>query len=259
MRAVQAFLCFLLLAGCVQTGTLPLDQRPPSNDPADVERRALLRLELAGAYFSRAQYDTALAEVNQALAAKPDLAPAYNLRGLIHAALGDDRQADESFLRALAINPRDADAMHNRAWFLCQRNRHDEADRGFEQALAQPQYRDVPRTLLAQGVCYARSGKLVEAEAKLSRAYEFDPGNATVTLNLAEVLYRRGDYERARFYVRRVNAREETSNAQTLWLAARIEQRIGNRNGAEDFGRQLRTRFPQSREARAFDNGRFDE
>jgi type IV pilus assembly protein PilF len=125
--------------------------------------------------------------------------------------------------------------------------------------LAQPQYRDVTRTLMAQGVCHARNGKLIEAEGKLARAYEFDPTNATVALNLADVLYRRGDFERARFYVRRVNAREETSSAQTLWLAARIEQRIGNRNGAEEFGRQLRNRFPQSRESRAFDNGRFDE
>lgn len=259
MRALFASFLLVLLAGCVQSGPPPLEQRTPSNDPAELERRALLRLELASAYFSRGQYDTALAEVNLALAAKPDLAPAYNLRGLIFAATGDDRQADESYLRALALNPRDADAMHNRAWFLCQRNRYDEADRSFEQALAQPQYRDAPRTLMAQGVCLARNGKLIEAEGKLLRAYEADPGNVTVALNLAEVLFRRGDFERARFHARRVNGREETSSAQTLWLAARIEQRLGNRNGADEYGRQLRNRFPQSREARAFDSGRFDD
>jgi type IV pilus assembly protein PilF len=258
LRLLVASCAVALLAACVQTGTPPPD-RTPSTDPADLERRAVLRIELAGAYYSRGQYDTALAEVNQALAVRPDMASAYNLRGLIYTALGDDRLADENYLRALALNPRDADAMHNRAWFLCQRNRYDEADRSFEQALAQPQYRDAPRTLMAQGVCLARNNRLIEAEGKLARAYEFDPTNPAVAFNLAEVLYRRGDFERARFYVRRVNAREETSSAPTLWLAARIEQRIGNRNGAEEFGRQLRTRFPQSRESRAFEGGRFDE
>lgn len=252
----------LLLGACAQNATVqtvnPQDARnaPESAEP---ERRAALRLELAGLYFSRGQYETALEETRLALAAQPDLGAAYNLRGLTYAAMGDDRQADESFARALAINPRDVDTMHNRGWFLCQRNRFDEADRLFEQALAQPQYRDVPRTLLAQGVCLARANRLSEAEQKLQRAYEVDAGNPTAALNLSEVLYRRGEYERARFYIRRVNSRDDLSNAQTLWLALRIENRIGNRGGVEEYGRQLRSRFPQSPEALAYERGRIDE
>ena len=73
------------------------------------------------------------------------------------------------------------------------------------------------------------------------------------------MLYRRGEYERARFYVRRVNSVQEVSNAQTLWLAARIENRLGNRNGVQDFGTQLRNRFPESREASSYLRGAFDE
>ena len=70
---------------------------------------------------------------------------------------------------------------------------------------------------------------------------------------------RRGDYERARFYIRRINDRDELSNAQTLWLAAKIEHRAGNRGGVDVYGRQLRARFPQSPEAQALDRGRFDD
>jgi type IV pilus assembly protein PilF len=44
-----------------------------------------------------------------------------------------------------------------------------------------------------------------------------------------------------------------------LWLAARIENKIGNTQGAADFGEQLRNRFPQSLEATALAEGRFDE
>lgn len=261
-RPALALVLGLALGACAQNSTVqtvnPQDARnaPESAEP---ERRAALRLELAGLYFSRGQYDTALEETRLALAARPDLGAAYNLRGLIYAALGDERQADENFQRSLAMNPRDVDAMHNRAWFLCQRGRFDEADGLFDQALAQPQYRDAPRTLMAQGVCLARAGRLPDAEKKLQRAYEVDAGNPTAALNLSEVLYRRGDYERARFYIRRVNTREELSNAQTLWLALRIEHRIGNRGGVEEYGRQLRSRFPQSPEALAYDRGRLDE
>jgi len=59
--------------------------------------------------------------------------------------------------------------------------------------------------------------------------------------------------------VRRVNSQPDVSNAQTLWLAARIENKLGNGQGAADFGSQLRGRFPDSREAAAYARGGFDE
>jgi type IV pilus assembly protein PilF len=263
MRVADFLVASLLtsmLAACVTTGpdgTVQAPKAPP--DAADLERRAATRLELASLYFSRGQYDIALEEIKFALAARPDLGTAYNLRGLIQAAMGDDGAADDSFARALALNPRDADAMHNRGWVHCQRNRFAEADRFFEQALTMPQYRDGGRTLLAQGVCSARAGRLEDAQRQLSSAVELDVGNPTAALNLAEVLYRRGEYERARFYIRRVNAREDVSNAQTLWLALRIENRLGNRGLVDDFGRQLRARFPQAAETLAFERGRLDD
>jgi type IV pilus assembly protein PilF len=108
-------------------------------------------------------------------------------------------------------------------------------------------------------VCQARSGKWVEAENTLSKAYERDPSNPATAVNLSEVLLHRGEAERARFYIRRVNAVANQSNAQTLWLAARIEMKLGNRTAANEFGLQLRNRFPQSRESSAFDRGQFNE
>jgi type IV pilus assembly protein PilF len=113
--------------------------------------------------------------------------------------------------------------------------------------------------LLALGVCQALAGDLAEADASLTRAYQLDPASPVTATNLAEVLYRRGQYERARFYIRRVNALANVSNAQTLWLAARIEHKMGDAVGTNEFGRQLSNRFPDSREASAFARGAFDE
>ena len=88
--------------------------------------------------------------------ARPDRTPA----------LGEPKLAEESFQRALQLNPRDGDAKHNFGWFLCQQRRYAEADAEFAGALALPQYRDVQRTLLAQGICQARAGQLAEAERR---------------------------------------------------------------------------------------------
>lgn len=252
-----------LLVACAAPGAPPPSttggELRTASDQTDADRRAAVRMELAALHFGRGQYTTALDEIKLALQSKPDLGAAFGMRGLVYASMGEDSLADDSYKRALQINPRDADTMHNFGWFLCQRNKFTEADRLFEQALTLPQYRDAQRTHMAQGVCHARAGRLDEAERKLSRAYELDPSDPTTALNLSEVLYRRAEYERARFYIRRVNQREELSNAQTLWLAMRIENRMGNRGAVDDFGRQLRNRFPQATETLAYERGRFDE
>jgi type IV pilus assembly protein PilF len=252
------------LAGCAGQAARPelqgsTQELRTASDQTDADRRARLRLELASAYFGRGQAQVALDEVKQALTARPDLGEAYSLRGLIYASLGEERLADDSFQRSLQLNPRDGDAKHNYGWFLCQTRRFAEAQQQFDAALSTPQYRDMVRTLLAQGVCQARAGQLDAAERSLARSYELDPGNPTTAVNLSEVLYLRGQYERARFYVRRVNLRQETSNEQSLWLAVRIEHRLGNRGGVEEWGRELRARFPQAPQTLAFERGNFDD
>lgn len=249
-------------AGCSSSPPPAQDREqaaPAAAEPPDPERRWMVRFELANAYYAQGQFATALEEVKRALAINASFGPAYNLLGLIHASLGDDVQADESFRRALQINARDPDAMHNYGWFLCQRQRMPEALLQFNQALAQPQYRDVARTLAARGLCQARANQWADAEASLMRSYELDPSNAGTALNLSEVLLRRGDLTRARFYIARVNALPATSNAQTLWLEARIEHKLGNSAAARELGERIRARFPQAPELLRFDQGRFDE
>ena len=97
------------------------------------------------------------------------------------------------------------------------------------------------------------------AEKSLLRSYELDAGNPATAVNLAEVLMRRGEYERARFYVGRVNAEPQYANAETLWLAVRIEHRRGNEDGVQQWGEQLQKRFPGSPQAQAYERRKFDE
>lgn len=261
MTAARVLLLFIAVAaGCTTQTTVVESSQVTTATPApDADRRARVRLELAAAYFGRGQAETALDEVRQALDADPKMVAAYNLRGLIYAELRDDRQAEESFRRALSLDPRDADTMHNFGWFLCQRGRFGDADAQFTAAIALPTYRDIPRTMMVRGICQARAGQLDQAEKTLSRSFELDPSNATTAANLADVLYREGQYERARFYVRRANSNPDLASAQTLWLAARIEHRMGNAAGARDFGAQLRDRFPASPQALLAERGRYDD
>lgn len=260
----------LLLAGCTTTTSTTTvsaaaDPAPArridattASDETDAHRRARLRLELAANYFDQGQTNVALDEVKQALAADPNHAEAYNLRGLIFMRLGDPRQAEEGFRRALALNAGDSGTLHNYGWLLCQQRRYDEAERLFTQAAANPTYRDRAKTWMAQGLCQEAAGRTADAERTLLRSYERDPGNPVVGYNLAALALRRNDLEHARFYIRRLN-NGEYANAESLWLGIRVERRLSDRVAMEQLADQLRKRFPDSRELVAFERGAFDE
>ena len=237
----------------------PVKAVAPPPDANEIERRARVRLELAGAYFANGQLDTALDEVKRSIATKSDLAEAYRLRGMIYASQQENRLAEESFDRALQINPKDGGTLHVHGLFLCNQGRFAPAQAQFAAALAIPQYRDASRTYLARGVCHGRNQQWPEAETALMRAYELEPANPSIGVNLAEVLMQRGAYERARFYIGRVNDVPDSVNAQTLWLAARIERKLGQESTVRVLGQRLRQGYPQSPEAALFERGRFDD
>jgi type IV pilus assembly protein PilF len=215
-------------------------------------------MELAVGYFEQGKTSIALDELKQVILNDPTFPEAYNLRGLIYMRLNDARLAEDSFRRAVVLNPRDANTLHNLGWLQCTQRRWDEAQRSFDQALASPLYGDRAKTLMAQGLCYARAGKPGDAERSLAKAYELDAGNPIVGYNLANLLYGRGDLQRAQFYIRRLN-NTELANAESLWLGMKVERKIGDQLALNQLTDQLRRRFPQSREVSLLDKGAFDE
>jgi type IV pilus assembly protein PilF len=228
------------------------------SDEPEARKRARIRMELAVGYFEQGQTNVALDELKQVIASDPTFPDAYNLRGLIYMRLNDMRQAEDSFKRAVSLNPRDGNVQHNYGWLMCQQGRYDEASRSYEVAMANPMYAGRAKTLMAKGLCEARAGKTAEAERSLARSYELDAGNPVTGYNLAGLLFRRGDFNRAQFYIRRLN-NSDLANAESLWLGVKVERRLGDRVAMLQLAEQLRKRFPKSREAAAYDRGSFDE
>jgi type IV pilus assembly protein PilF len=230
------------------------DLRTPS-DQGQAERRARVRLELASAYFAKGQIATALDELKQALSHYPELAEGWNLRGLIYASLRDFDRAQSSFERALALAPQDGAILHNQGWFLCQRGQYNQAQVAFAQALQQPLYTEHAKTRLAQGVCLARAGREDDAIALLRLAFERDPGQPALAVNLAQLLVHQGRFVQAAAYIRSVNQQPAWLNAQTLWLGAQVEQGLGDGRAADELLQQLRRQFPQAPESWAAQRG----
>jgi len=250
----------VVLSGCAtnMSGANMNSDLVTESDEPDTRKRARLRLELAVAYFDKGQTTDALDHLKQSIAADPTLFEAYNLRGLIYMRLNDVPLAEESFRRALAINPKAASVQHNYGWLLCQQSRFPESVQLFNSALSNPAYGDRAKTWMAQGLCQLKSGQQSEAEKSLTRAYELDAGNPITAYNLSLLLYQRGEFVRAQFYARRLN-NSELANAESLWLGIKVERRMENRDAMAQLGAQLKKRYPQSREYSAFERGAFNE
>jgi type IV pilus assembly protein PilF len=252
-----------LLTGCtsVPTAGSGMGNAPEiitESDEPEARRRARLRMELAVGYFEQGQTTVALDELKQVLAMDPSFSDAYNLRGLIYMRLNDQRVAEESFRRAITLNPRDADSQNNYGRLLCNQGRYPESFQAFSQALANPLYRDRAKTLMNQGLCQIRAGDRAEAERSLARSYELDAGNPITGYNLASLLLQRQDFTRAQFYIRRIN-NSELANAESLWLGIKVERKMNNRDAMLQLADQLKRRHPQSGELKAYERGAFDE
>src|ERR1700676_888295 len=162
-RALITIGALSMLAGCNTTPKAPEPQpraAPPPQQQARPVERARMHTDLAGGYYERAQMDIAIEELNLAVATDPGYAPAYNLYGLVCAVLGDDRKAEQSFGRALALAPGDSDVHHKWGGYLCQHKREREALAQFEIAVANSLYRTPEIALVNAGRCAQTIGEI---------------------------------------------------------------------------------------------------
>jgi type IV pilus assembly protein PilF len=261
----RLLLCLVVLNFAVACAN-PSDGSSPSSradlatasDETDMQKRAKIRLELAVGYLEQGQTNVALDEVKLAIAADPSSADAFSLRGLIYMRLNDFGLARDSFNKGIQLNPRDGNILHNLGWLTCQESRYAEAALHFDKALSSPSYAGQAKTYLAKGICLLRSGDTRQAENSFLRSFELDAGNPIATFNLAKLLYLRNDLVRSQFYIRRLN-NSDYVNAESLWLATKVEKKLGNTQGVIQLSDRLRKQFPTSREFGLFERSSFDE
>ena len=97
------------------------------------------------------QFNRALADYDRALALDPNLADAYNNRGILHLARGDVEAAQADFSAAIAINPAHALAYYNRGIALRLHGDLEDSKKDLEQAATlTPRLRDSVRMLVSR-------------------------------------------------------------------------------------------------------------
>lgn len=259
-----AVCCALILSACASKPAQPQQTQAASDSslpgPVDKSKRAAIRMQLAVDYYQQGQYRVALDELKEVLSNSPDLVDAYNMRGLIYMDMKDNQLAEESFLHAAKLAPNNADVANNYGWFLCQTDRERQALPYFEKVLQDPRYATASqaKALNNAGICSLRLKDKVAAERYFMQGFRIDPGNPSINANIAKILYDRGEYDNALFYINRV-VKADVMAADVLWLAIKIERKLGDQVAVGALSTQLRRRYPDSKEFEMLQKGAFNE
>ena len=219
----------------------PVEQAVSQQSAAgDAQKRAKIHTELGSLYLKDGRYAVALDEARVAIAADSAYAPAYNLLGLVHMYLNENRVAEENFARALRLAPGDPEINNNFGWFLCQTGREQASMPYFQAAIRSPLYDTPGKPLTNAGLCSLRIRDDKAAEDFLLRALRHENENV-------QALYWLADLHKL-----------IEPNAESLWLAVRVERRIGDREGEARFSSQLRRKFAGTPEHQRLMQGQYD-
>lgn len=251
----------LLLAGCTATGSGSGQgaQQAVSAQPAagEQQQRAKVHTELGSLYMLDGRSAIALEEARIALSADPNYAPAYNLLGLTHMVLNEPRLAEDNFQQALRLAPGDPEISNNYGWFLCQNGREQNSITYFMAAANNPLYTTPTKPYTNAGVCSVRLKDDKAAEEYLMTALRLSPTNTQALYWLADIAHRQGRYSEARQWAADIEKMMEPT-AEVIWLALRIERKLGNREAEARYASQLRRRFPGSPEQRLLTQGQYE-
>lgn len=244
--ALTACLFMLMVSGCV---TEKSGVQPPE---PELEEAAQLNLQLGIGYLRQGNLQKAQFKLEKAVEQDPDLVMAQTILGLVYERVGDSEAAEKAYRRAVALAPRDPDALNSLAVFLCRSEAsRPEALDLFNRALAVPlskQFSNKAMVNTNAGMC-AKTTDLPLAEKYLRAAVADDPSFTDALVQLADVTYKRGNYLQSRAFLQRYMSVSETS-PPVLWLAVKVETAMGDTQAANEFGRQLMRDFPESIEAR---------
>ncbi|MDR2678092.1 MAG: type IV pilus biogenesis/stability protein PilW [Zoogloeaceae bacterium] len=227
---------------------------------SDTTSRAKLHTELGSLYFQEGVHSVALEETAIAISADPGYAPAYSLRALVYAALRDFVAADADFKKARSLAPGDPEIANNYGWYLCQyRNEPQAALPYFLDAIKNTLYSTPDIAYVNAGSCAMKSGDLVSAREYLISALRMGREGAPLAqLQLARLAYQEGNAREARNRLGEVTRNRNNLSPDILWLAIRIEHRLGNRAEEESLVAQLRRLYPNSDEYQEFLKGSYD-
>ena len=241
-RSITYITGFIFLSACAGSGSLKNRGGSTARETSEINT------SLGQEYLSRGQYEIALEKLKKATNADSSYAPAHTVLAVLYEHIGEQASAEKHYLRAVKLAPDNGDVNNNYGAFLCQSGRGGSAEKYFLTAIDDPFHRTPAVAFTNAGSCELQSGNLDKAERYLRQSLEYDAEFADALLAMAHVSVLKGENLSARAFLQRYES-AGPGTAESLSLGIRIESRLQNEQGANEYLDQLLVRFPRSKQA----------
>ncbi|MEO7252179.1 MAG: type IV pilus biogenesis/stability protein PilW [Arenimonas sp.] len=237
MRRLELALVLLVVAGCSTGG-----HDRPGKASKGLSEDGSMNLGLGQGLLQANDIKRASERARMALASDPGSADVHALMAMIHARNGLNDKATHEFDRALKLAPSNPSILNAHAAWLCEHGHYTQADAEFTRALRDPAFAWRQQGLSNAGRCAHLARHWSQAEAYLRKALELEPEDGPVLLLLADSELQQGQILEAQAFIQRRDSLG--SDAQTLELAARIEEAANSPLGAARYRQRLHDEFP---------------
>ena len=236
----------LVLSSCGSSNTRTYKK---NRDAAEVN------VKLSSGYIQRGQLEVAKSKLEKAIELDDEYVPAYTTMAVLMDKIGEQEEAQNYYLEAINIQPKNPELLNNYGTFLCQMDdvlKLEEAIEQFKKALKN-QFYATPQTAHANlGYCLMKNIKFhnyEDSEIHLRKALKIDPQMSIALITMGELGIRTQRYLMARAYLQRFHS-VTTATSESLWLQIQAEKALGDQQYFIKISRQLLNKFPESSEAK---------
>jgi len=217
----------------------------------DQSHAAQSRLTLALKYIELESYQDAKANLDKAINYDADNAAVYLGYAYYYQRVNESKQAENAYLKARELAPKDGNIRNNYGTFLCAQQKYAAAEQEFLAAISAPFYNKVANSYDNAGKCAVKQGDDKKALSYFQSAYAHAPQNKAPLLSMTELNYNLANYQRANQLFLQYETAVKAS-APSLWLGFKIANKLNEPALAEKYIRNLLTQFPLSTQKKKY-------
>ncbi len=226
----------LLVQGCVQSGGVK------EQDEAEAIQ---IYSDLGLNYLRQGKLDQALVRLQRALDLNSNDLAANHYIAEVYKQLGETKKAEKHFDKAVDIEPKNPMILNNYGAFLCDQSRFSDAEKYFLRAANAPRYQTPELAYENLALCAQRVNNNDRADEYFRKALALNPKLPKSLYQLAQLNYDSKEYLKARAFLQRFHA-VSVQSEQSLKLAIRVENALGNEQAQQEYHHALKTRFPDA-------------
>jgi len=242
---IRLWLIVILLSTLMSCASTP---KEIAKDKKDKEA-ARINTELASGYIRRGDFEVAQQKLKRAIEHDQYYVPAYTTLAVLKTMIDQPVEAENLYLEAMDIDPRDPGLRNNYGTFLCGIEKYEEAVEQFEKTLKNQFFKNPEVAHANIGYCLlqAENPDYERIEKHLRQALKLRANMPSAMLAMAELGLKTNRYLMARAYSQRFHSLTKAS-AESLWVQIQAEHALGDKKYFLEVSQKLLDRFPNSKE-----------